>query len=201
MKKLILSAAVIAATAVGANAQLSLNPEAGVNFANMTDGDMITAWKAGALVNIGVYKGFYIEPGIFYSVKGTKATENIPPLGTVEAKMNLNYLEIPVNLGYRYDFANAGGIFVTAGPYMGIGLNGKAKVSSNGMSADADLKAGDDFERIDFGLNFSLGYMSPWGVYIRGQYGLGLKDAVEGGSSKHSVIGVSLGYAFMLNER
>lgn len=195
MKKLVLIA-IAAFGAMQANAQLSINPEVGVNFAqtNANGDKFLTGLKAGAVADIDIAKGFYIQPGLLYSMKGWKAEG----LGAT-SKVQLNYLEIPLSLGYRYDFGNAGGIFATAGPYLGIGLNGKSTATVAGISADVDMKAGKDFERLDWGMNLSVGYISPIGVYIRGQYGMGFSNVYS--NTKNRVLGVSIGYAFQLNER
>jgi hypothetical protein len=194
MKKLILIA-IAAFGVMQANAQFSINPEAGVNFAKVGSGaDFRTGYKVGAVADIDIAKGFYIQPGLFYSAKGSKSG------GTnLSYELQTNYLEIPLSLGYRYDFGKAGGIFATVGPYLGVGLNGKYKATALGHSVDTDIKAGKEFERIDVGMNLSIGYISPIGIYIRGQYGMGFTEAYQG--LKNRVLGVSVGYAFQLNER
>ncbi len=130
-------------------AQLSINPEAGVNFSlvNARSNDlpvnaqMLTGYKAGAVINLILYKGFYMEPGIFYSVKGSSF--NFLAAGaSVSDKMTLNYLEVPINLFYKYDFEKAGLIFGSAGPYWGVGLNGKRKSSVSGIAGEKDVQYG-----------------------------------------------------------
>lgn len=210
MKKLMfIAVAAIAGTQV--HAQLSIQPEAGLNLANMSNsigGDKvttssITGYKAGALLNIGIAKGFYIEPGVFYSVKGYSGEI----LGFT-AKTTINYLEIPLNLGYRYDLGNAGSLFVSAGPYVGFALSGKIKTENLPLlgTVEDDLEFGDgndEMKSIDYGANFSLGYISPIGIYLRAQYGLGLANLsnATNTSMKNRVFGISVGYAFQLNER
>lgn len=195
MKKLILIAIAVFGV-MQANAQFSINPEGGINFAQTnSNGDkFLTGYKVGAVADIDIAKGFYIQPGLFYSAKGWKSEG----LGAT-SKVQLNYLEIPLSLGYRLDLGNAGGIFATAGPYLGIGLNGKSTATVAGISVDKDFEAGKDFERMDWGMNLSVGYISPIGVYVRAQYGMGFTDAYA--NTKNRVLGVSVGYAFQLNER
>jgi hypothetical protein len=209
MKKLILIA-VAAIAGTQANAQFSINPEAGVNFANMSiksgnskgDTKSITGYKVGALVNIDIAKGFYIEPGVCYSIKGYSTAA---VLGTT-TKTTFDYLEIPLNLGYRYDLGNAGAIFATAGPYVGLGMKGKTKIENSLATVENDIKFGDgitETKKLDYGANFSVGYISPIGIYLRAQYGLGLANLsnVNDASAKHGVFGLSVGYSFQLNER
>lgn len=221
MKKLILTIAVsIAAAQV--QAQISIAPEVGVNLANASVNQespfggtlspstkMKVGIKAGAFVDIPVAGGFFIQPGAFFSMKGYKSSYSLSFLGSTasaEYTASLNYVEIPVNLGYRYTIGNAGSIFVTAGPYLGYAISGKVKGESflNGVSQgkeeeDIDFGSGDEeVKPLDFGLNFSAGYQLPMGLYVRAQYGLGLSNLANnsGGSFKNRVLAFSLGYAF-----
>jgi len=211
MKKGIILAAMAVAAAQFAHAQLSINPEAGINIANMSQkigGDKVSSsskigFKVGAMVDIGIVKGFYIQPGILYSVKGTEFKSSFL---NSSAKVTLNYLEVPLNFAYRYDFDNAGAVFAAIGPYIGIGMNGKTKTEVGGASTETDIKFGSkigETKKIDYGANFSVGYISPIGLYVRAQYGLGLANLsnADNTSSKNRVWGFSLGYAFELNER
>lgn len=214
MKKVILSIAVVAAATIGANAQFSINPEAGLNIASMhskmgntsSTTKSILGYKVGAVADLTLYKGLYFEPGLFYSVKGGQTDPGVGLLGA-KTKTTLNYLEIPLNIGYNYAFGDAGSVFATAGPYLGFGLNGKSKVEVPGMgSTEHDVKFGDAIDqtkKLDVGLNFSVGYVSPWGIYVRAQYGLGLSNLsnVKDMTTKNRTWGFSLGYAFQLNER
>lgn len=216
MKKLML---ITVATIVGiqAKAQLSINPEAGLNIANASykiNGDKqstssILSYKAGVVLDIDIAKGFYIQPGIFYSVKGAEINYNSSILSG-HIKSTLDYLEIPLNLAYRYDLGNAGAVFAAVGPYMGLGMKGKNKTSVTtplgSTEKEDDIKFGDaddEVKKIDYGVNFGIGYISPVGLYLRAQYGLGLANLANASSvsSKNRVFGISLGYAFMLNER
>ena len=222
MRKIILSAAV-AISFFQAQAQISVAPEVGLNLANMKseingqqnpfDLKMKPGLKAGAVVHIPVAKGFFVQPGIFFSMKGTKTEYSESFMGqtaSYKGSYKLNYLEIPVNLGYEYAIGKAGSVFVTAGPYLGYALSGKTvtETSLNGSSigtTDEKIKFGsdeneDDMKAMDFGLNFSAGYKLPMGLFIRAQYGLGLANLsnVDNTTLKNNVLSFSLGYAFGL---
>jgi hypothetical protein len=204
MKKLIL----IALATVGvmqANAQLSINPEVGYNAANMDytipttklDTRTLHGLKIGATADVDIYKGLFFEPGIFYSAKGTQT------VNAVTSILHVNYLEVPLDLGYRFDMGKPGAIFVTAGPYLGFGLNGHYK---DFLSIDSDIKFGSnatEYKKLDVGMNVSLGYVSPIGIFIRGSLSKGFTNLsnVAQTTLKNYVWGVSVGYAFQLNER
>lgn len=199
MKRIILAAVVIAVTTIGANAQFrSINPEVGLNFAHVAGKDTksMTGIKAGASATIDLgSKGFYIEPGLFYTQKGTKVKSG----NVIASKANFNYLELPVNIGYRYDMGRSGSVFAFAGPYAAMALSGHITDYTGPVGTDGNLKPGDNFLRMDYGANFGLGYVSPWGVYIRGQYSMGIggsPHASTGGANR--VLSVSLGYTINL---
>lgn len=210
--------AIVTGACMQANAQLSINPEAGLNISNASyklDGDKqstssVLAYKAGVVLDIGIAKGFYLQPGIFYSVKGAQINYDLGILGSGHVKSSVDYLEIPLNLAYRYELGNAGAVFAAAGPYIGIGMKGKNKaevtVPTGIPSQETDVKFGDaddEVKKIDYGVNFGVGYISPVGLYLRVQYGLGLANLANASmvSSKTRVLGISVGYAFMLNEK
>lgn len=237
MKKMILTAAIalIGMNAAQAQTPISIRPEVGINLANQTikadddkqDTKMLIGIKGGAYVKIPIVHGtgLYIEPGILYSMKGVKATDegNISILGIStsyknEATNHLNYFELPVNIGYNFDFSgndDGSGLFITAGPYIGYAFSGKSKFentttingTTNSQSGDEKIDFGSDstdmMKPLDFGLNFSLGYQIPMGLYIRAQYGLGLSNLsnVDNPTIKNNVISFSIGYDLPLGGR
>jgi len=177
MKKLAL---VLAGTAIASTgfSQVSIDPEVGLNISNVRtkvgDADATTTdSKVGFSVGVGaqfdIKNGLYVKPAIQYHMLGGK-TE----LLGVESSTTLHQLRIPVNLGYEYTFSpKAGGLFVEAGPYIGYSVAGTNKVGD----LETDVNFGTETTEtnpLDWGFNFGLGYTSPWGVYIKGGYGLGL---------------------------
>jgi len=195
MKKLLLVAALGTCFSGAISAQeLTYGPEAGVNLANvsgdMPNTSMKLGLKAGAVVNIPAGGGFYLQPGLFFSQKGFK-TEILG----IKATTNINYIELPVNVLYRFDLGNAGGIFVSAGMYAAFATNGKVKSGDMSHNIEFGSDAG-EMKRFDYGANFGLGYETPWGVYVRGQYGLGLANvsADDDFSMKNNTIQITLGY-------
>jgi len=219
--KRILLVVLISTSSIHLNAQLSIAPEIGVNFAKTTydavgftsDFDLKRriGFRAGALVHLPVYKGFYVEPGLFFSMKGfredfVETVSGVPV--AYKASFNINYLEIPLNLGFRCRLGKAGALFASAGPYLSYALGGNrtAKITVMGNMVEElndDMPFGDgvyDVEPVDIGFNFSIGYKSPIGLYIRGQYGLGLGNLSNDSyfSVKNRVMSVSMGYAFKL---
>jgi hypothetical protein len=208
-----------------ASAQISLGAQAGAVFAkSKTDQlgglpgiDLSTknrvGFTAGAIADIPFGEsGLRLMPELNFVQKGVKANGNVnfDLLGQivnadVDATVNLNYIELPVNLAYAVE-AGPGRFIVGAGPYAAFGLNGKtnAKVSFQGQSQeeDEDIEFGSDddqIKRVDFGANFMAGYIMNNGLLFKVNYSLGLANLsnVNDSDWKNRYFGVSVGYFFL----
>jgi hypothetical protein len=183
---------------------------AGVNFQNINgknqngdklENDILTGFHAGVNAEIPLGTGFYLQPGVLYSQKGTEFDN--------DNQIKLNYIEVPVNFVYK-PVLGTGRMLLGFGPYVGFGLNGKQKVSGSefdvefeneqpslpsttlyvkGIDAGANFLAGYEFARnLSFQLNAQLGLMN-------------VNPEVTGASNdeskwRHTGFGVSLGYRF-----
>lgn len=210
MKKITLAIALCATTFV-VKAQITIDPEIGLNFNKIKtevgdnsseSDDSKTGFRIGAGVNIPLSQGFYVKPGLFYSNKGSKTTTSIG-----DFKTSLDYLEVPVNLGYQYKIegGKSGGIFAEVGPYIGFGVSGKYKGENIPVigSQETDINFGsgsDETKGFDWGFNFGAGYETPWGIYLKGQYGLGLGNLsnIDNVTSYNRGWNLSLGYQISL---
>jgi len=217
MKKVILAGAALALCAQTMHAQISIAPEAGIHLSNLSVDNTTNPFdlnlknkvglRAGVNVNFQLGSGLFLQPGLFYTMRGARFT--LIDFGGASDKLSFkfNYLELPVNLGYQYNFGKAGALFATAGPYVAFGLSAKTTETVSGMgnpqSVTENLKFGDDVNRLDFGLNFGLGYKIPVGVYVRAQYNLGLSNvnAAGDGTIKHKGFAFTLGYEFNLKHK
>ncbi len=180
----------------------------GVNFQNIngkdTDGDKLendlkTGFHAGVNAILGIAPEFYLQPGILFSTKGCKFDET-------DVKLNVSYLEIPLNFLYRGEFGN-GFVLIGFGPYLGFGLSGKLK-DSDGNSIDVTFS--NDFQangtwymrRFDAGANVFAGYELASGIFFQLNTQLGLiginPETSDSGSEtlKNTGFGLSAGYRF-----
>lgn len=228
MKKILLLS-LIAGLSVNAIAQIRIAPEVGFNIASASvdqpatlglpslDTKPVMGIKAGAIVEVPVSSHFYLQPGIFYAMKGFKEsgsasysvlfyTVNID----VEGKERSNYLEVPVNVLYKFGTPGGGRIFVGAGPYLGYALGGKYdySISAGGFadtSASESLRVGTDsndhIKPFDFGANINAGYELGMGLFARAQFSYGFLNVMPytGASQKNWGITVSVGYLIGLN--
>lgn len=188
-----------------AQAQVSISPEVGLNLSKYVgedandDNSFKTGFKVGANVNIPVASNFYVAPGLFYTTKGNK--NEVTLLGATSTySENLGYLEMPINLMYRMPLGSNGAFFVSAGPYLAYGLHGKSITKpAVGTKTEGDINFGDGlFEKkpFDYGFNAGVGYETPYGFYIRAQYGMGLASFsnVDNYDTKNSNIQLGIGY-------
>jgi opacity protein-like surface antigen len=185
---------------------------AGVNFQNINgknrsgdklENDIATGFHAGVNAEVPLGTGFYLQPGVLYSQKGTEFDN--------DNQVKLNYIEVPVNFVYK-PILGTGRMLLGFGPYVGFGLGGKVKTASTerdvsfektansstpsltygvykGMDAGANLLAGYEFARnISFQVNAQLGLVN-------------INPEFEGASNdeskwKNTGFGVSVGYRF-----
>ncbi len=211
MKKIILLATCTLMSCAAANAQISIAPEVGINLANERfkttisgvskneTGDLKLGVKAGANVNIPLGDHLVIQPGLFYSIKGTKHTE-----GPLTENRTLHYFDVPVNIQYMFNDPSEGRFFIGVGPYLGVAFSGHDKLQGGGGNdITNDLKFGNDagsndLQRFDFGGQVNAGYLLRSGIFFRGMYQAGITNLVPQGNSDNTIrnsnITISVGY-------
>lgn len=146
-------------------------PKIGINFANMTnmDGSMKPGLNIGASGEVMLTNNFAIEPGVFYSMQGTKYKESGASL-----KFKNDYLNIPILFkGYVYE-----GFNLFAGPQLGFKVSSKLKASGSGTSVSTDL-ASDWFKTFDCSIVIGAGYQSSMGVMFSLSYNIGLTNVID----------------------
>jgi len=124
--------------------------------------------QVGLISEMPISNEIYLNSGVLFSQKGTKLS-----LLGVEIEFPINYLEIPLNLAYKYDLGSAK-IFAQAGPYLGYGLSAKMKGGGDEETIDFGTET-DQMKRLDFGVNFAAGLEIKI-VQIGINYGLGLTN-------------------------
>lgn len=234
MKKLFVIA-IAAACAIGASAQRAsdsasftlwdseavdqkvvLGVRGGLNIATFSgyeniDGDGAldskVGFRFGVSVDLPIVNSFYINSGLFYSVKGAKAEEND---GEDYYKQNLSagYLELPIYASYRLNFESESQLQINFGPYFAYGVNGKYKeeerYDSDTYKDKYDLFGTDEdqagFKRFDCGLGIGMGYTFHK-FYLGFDYQFGLtnildKKVWEGEKAKTRNFNISIGYNF-----
>ena len=215
MKKLLLSL-LLAGSSMAAFAQLpTFGIKGGANFSTLhvsIDGTNLSV-NSGTLTtfNAGVFVDFKfgnvsLQPALNLTGKGGKFngvfsdTED-RNIEQGDGKLNLLYLQLPVNLVYHVPVV-VGDIYFGAGPYVAKGISGKVKgKDTDGNSISEDVKFGDDgnIKSMEYGANAIAGIKLKTGLLFNVNYDLGLSNIApnaDGGKLKTRVFGISVGYAF-----
>ena len=202
--------------AFSAKAQ-TFTAKAGFNLADLKekggffspDYDMKPGFHVGLAAEFPINKFLSIEPALIYNSKGARLEETISGIN-VSADLNLQYLDIPVNLKVHQQMEGGLKIFATAGPYLGIGLAGKAKAKASGQGSSGSdeqkvswgTSSEDDYKRPEFGATFGAGVEIKM-VQVGISYDLGLSNIAanrdNGYSVKNRVLKFSVGYRFGRN--
>lgn len=175
-------------TTVQGQDKVSFGILGGVNFQNLNGKDymgdkleykLIPGFHVGVNVQIPIVPEFYFQPGVLFSTKGAKSTEN-----SVTTTINLSYIEVPLNFVYKGSLGN-GYVFLGLGPYIGYAIMGKVKSEGGGVSQKNDItfqnvvEAGDPLTEIylkafDVGGNIFFGYEFAMGIFAQLNAQLGM---------------------------
>lgn len=208
MKKLIFTAAV-AMMAFAAQAQTTFGLTGGVNFQNINGEDeegndldykIKTGFLIGVNAEIPVADDFYFQPGLQFAVKGAN--------GENDSKMNLNYLEVPLNFLYK-PMLGQGHLILGFGPYLAYGIGGKIKSDAGDIDIEfiSDVKEREEKKEylapFDAGANIFFGYefSNKLSFQLNTQLGfVNMLSKDEGtkpeGTAKNTGFGISVGYRF-----
>lgn len=124
-----------------------------------SDDDQLDGGGVQAGLNLGAIIGFqlspsapvYLESGLYYTEKGGK--------GYVEGKkftFDLNYLEMPILIKYRYEIDDDMSIQPFGGGYLAMGVGGKVKNYADRASQSSFSNS--YFKRFDGGLRLGCGF-------------------------------------------
>lgn len=111
-----------------------------------------------------IMDGFYADAKLLYSLKGGY---------TSNAHVNLGYLELPFNFGYRLPVSKTVSLTAGVGPYFALGILGKNVAKIDGAKVKSDV-FGVTHQRFDFGLNYNLGVelWRQWSFFIGFEHSL-----------------------------
>jgi hypothetical protein len=198
MKKisLIITAALLS-TALFAQHSANLGLKGGLNLSstkNVTaedETDTKIGFYGGLLAHIHLAPEWAVQPEIVFSRQGTEYAFSTGGQ-TNEAKINLDYLNIPVVVQYMFN----NGFRIETGPQVGFLLNTDAEINDQ----PSTFVTKRDFKNVDLSWAFGLGYLSKSGIGVGGRYNLGISDINnspdETDKIKNSVFQIGLFYMF-----
>lgn len=183
--------------------------------------------RLGLNLDIGINTNFSIQTGAFvhlnsgtesYHEKNYFLGSGLPTSDKDSRRYHINYLRIPVyalyKTGKEFDDPH---FFIGAGPYVSAVIGGRFEQEyTNTLNGepltkryDYALRVGneekDNVKRFDFGVQATIGYEMPFGLYFRGHYGIGLLNVYPGSLNRSHFRnhggGISVGYFFDLSQR
>jgi hypothetical protein len=211
LTKLVIMVIVLAMATVSYAQTIGL--KAGLNLSTMLIKDdnasyddsfrMNPGFHIGATAEFPIIDVLSIETGFIFSTKGFAYSEEILMV-LIEGKMDLLYLDIPLNAKITVGAGNAK-IYGLMGPYVGIGLAGTSEgtISSLGITIDDDsvIEWGPDgdLRRFDLGFNAGVGVIVN-SVQFGLSYAIGLANistnANNGYHANNRVLSMSAAYMF-----
>jgi len=199
----------------------------GLNLANVTisdngridDAKTLASFQAGLIGDINLTNCLALQPGLLITGKGSKTEAGeSTDANYFKASTNPIYLEVPLNLVFKFRSSDGPNFFAGAGPYLGIGIAGKNKIEGkffgSAFSSENDIEWSDDnpttlnyeegagfgtLRRFDYGLNGTAG-LDIKKVVFSVNYGLGLAKLQSGSNSsdndnnKHRVVSFAIGF-------
>jgi hypothetical protein len=151
MKKKLLSAAVISMMSLGVMAQVRHSTSTtsenqghffirgGLNLANVSgtpngrvnEANALKTFHVGVGWDIPLAEYFSLQPGLMYTGKGAKTEYGKEGNGFYyKATSNPMYIEVPLNFVGKIPLTQTSSIYLGAGPYAAMGINGKNKVDA-----------------------------------------------------------------------
>lgn len=122
-------------------------------------------------------KYFGVEGGLALTGLGTKWTHS--EFGSRDVTQHTYWLQVPVNLVFKFPIEDVGNLFFKVGGYAGVGLFGtNYGLGSYSGNSDTKFSFGDDGTQkgSDYGWNMNFGYKFKSGYLINLGYQQGLKD-------------------------
>ncbi len=224
MKKLLLVFSLFFA-AFHSGAQVLFAPEAGFNLASYSvhvpgflftpDFVPVPGLRAGGVADVRINRQLSFQPGIYYVLTGLKYSLTIPLVGSASFATYIHNLQLPLDIVYKFGNGTGNRLFVSAGPFIGANLGGRAAVATPGISflgakvpatdTSYTVTVGNDssdaIRRLDFGVGLSAGYQLRSGLFFRAQVRKGFYNMQPYhnnniNSIKSVNIGFTLGYFF-----
>ena len=179
-KVLIVLGCTLLSTAMVEGQGFKLGLKAGIQSANYGGDDAgLDAKMAihfGGFAQFPMHGNFTFQPEMIFSLQGAKEE-------SVDKNINAWYLNFP--LMFKYNISNH--FNVEVGPQIGFMIG--AKLDGNKIS--------DQFNTVDFGVNFGAAYRLTSNVDIDVRYCVGMTDVTDNPSNLYNrVLQLSLGYRF-----
>jgi len=169
------------------------------DMADVISTNSVTTYNFSVVVEKPFKDSFYLQSGLGVIGKGVITYENAQT-----ATYKLTYLDIPLNLLYKFNLPGSGKLYVGAGPYLSVGLSGNVQFENTNNTSGQSLAFGNsqDYKRLEGGINFTAGFELNNHLTFNTNYELGINnlatdDATDNVSViRNRVFSVGLGFLF-----
>ncbi len=175
--------------------KLGVNSSTQSEVGNICDNsDLRLGFNGGVVAKYQMKDWLALKSGLDYQLKGMKCDVSGEDYNL---KTKLNYLVLPVKVefsaGEKAGFKNGQHLFFATGPYWGYLLDAKQIV--NGQTTDLN-----DFEDLDFGWTFELGFEFPVMrsnvLQVSLNYDMGIKEIANNADFQNKTASLNLGFLF-----
>ncbi len=154
---------------------------------NSNSNEIRPAFNAGILGHIHLASQWALQPEVVFSAQGANYT-----VGELDAKLKLNYINIPVLIQYMFD----NGFRLEAGPQLGVLISAKSSIND----INTDVKS--TFKTVEFGLGAGASYVSPKsGIGVDIRFNLGLSNINENTATVSTNRGVQAGVFYLFDHQ
>ena len=200
MKKYLLTV-LLGVFAIAGFSQVKWDARFGMNFSNQTkldDTKALPGFTMGVGMDYGFTENWSLQSGLMITSKGFKVKE-------MGEKLTVRpiYLDIPILAAYKFAISDNAKFVVNVGPYMAIGLGGKAKEHWDGGEDEKVFDdKGMDCKRFDLGIQYGTGLElgEHYLVNFTGQNGFitpyDFPDGYDGDKPKNMSFAIGVGYRF-----
>jgi hypothetical protein len=145
--------------------------------------DAKIGFHLGVISHIHLGNQFAIQPELIYSAQGSQYT-----IGSTTAKLNLNYVNVPLLFQYMFD----NGFRLMAGPQVGFLVSAKTEIDNT----KTDVK--DNLKKIELAFGIGASYVHPpSGFGVDARYNFGLTNINDVGSVNSYNRGLQVGVFYL----
>jgi len=178
------------------NLESKYSSRTGVHFGFMAD------------LQLGPVSNLYFQPGVVLVNKGRKFSNtydtSVFEYSSIDAAQYVNYIEVPLNLVYKFPIGQKVKFFIGGGPSVSFLYNGKEKTETFYKNGDfvtvenTDLPVGNGpgkYKTLDLGANGTAG-LEFGKIFIAANFSRSITNFYEASyesSFRHQVIGGTLG--------
>lgn len=191
------------------DAQTKIGLRAGMNFSSILFKDykpekkMLNRVNLGTIIGIPLDENWSVYTGPYYSGKGV-VHGRTGSTGRIDSfTIRLNYIELPINIAYKFNEGRPNRLGIAGGPYIAYGFNGEMRTinSSRPPTTHLHKKETDQYKRLELGFNFTTLFEINNRYGLRVDYSRSLTNIHRAEKELNSVVGVSVYWHFKTRQK